>query len=42
MGIDTDGAVRGYESPGTKLNSKVLIFDKHLAPIYYKHVKLYD
>ena len=30
------------ESLGTKLNSKVLIKDKHLVSIYYKHVKQYN
>ena len=27
---------------GIKLNSKVTIFDSHLAPIYYMHVKQYN
>ena len=28
--------------PGIKLNSKVVIFDNHLASIYYKRGRQYD
>jgi hypothetical protein len=31
--------VRGDKNPGIKLNSKVVIFDNHLAPIYNMRVK---
>ena len=29
------------ENPGVKSNSKVVIFDNHLVPIYYMRVNIY-
>jgi hypothetical protein len=34
--------VRGEWGPGIKVNSKVPIFDRHLASIYYRHGRPYD
>lgn len=34
--------VRGERDPGIKLNSKVVIFNNHLASIYFKRGRRYD
>ena len=40
--VETLELCQGTKNPGTKWNSKVVIFDNHLASKYYKCVKQYD